>query len=87
METDEADHSELEAKKLAYYLFWNVKADLSREYLVTDDFKDFVLEEDVEEAFNMIDDNRDGSVTLQVLLTYIITSVYLILFLYWADDY
>lgn len=64
-ERQESVTSKSEAKKLAFYLFWNVKADLERTYLIADDVADFLPEEDVEPAFSMLDHNSNGQVSLQ----------------------
>jgi len=54
-----------EAKKMALYLFWNVKADLERPFLIADDVADFLPPGEAEEAFAIFDQNGNGRVTLQ----------------------
>lgn len=63
-ERQEVVTTESEAKKMAFYLFWNVKADLERSYLTLDDVMDFLPPLEAEQAFAMLDRNGNGAVTL-----------------------
>lgn len=64
--------SEAEAKKLAFFLFWNVKADLERTYLMPEDVADFLPPGEAEEAFAMLDRNGNGTVTLSECIAAVI---------------
>lgn len=74
-ERQEEVTSEAEAKKMAFYLFWNVKADLERPYIILDDVADFLPPGEAEEAFTMLDRNGNGRVTLQECVA-IVLSIY-----------
>ncbi len=63
-ERQEEVTTEAEAKKLALFLFWNVKADLNRTAMVLDDVADFLPPVEAEQAFAMLDRNGNGSVSL-----------------------
>ena len=51
------------AKQLAFYIFWNVMEDRSREHLVRSDLEHFLPEKDVDNAFKMLDCDGDGRPT------------------------
>ncbi len=63
-ERQEEVTTEGEAKKLALFLFWNVKADLNRSVMVFEDVADFLPQAEAEQAFAMLDRNGNGSVSL-----------------------
>lgn len=56
---------EASAKQLAFYIFWNVMEDRTREWLVRDDLTHFLPEADVDAAFAMLDIDGDGRPTWQ----------------------
>lgn len=64
IECQEEITTEAEAKKLAYYVFWNVKADLERPYIIHGDISDFLEPEDADAAFAMLDIRGLGHATL-----------------------
>ena len=64
--------SEAEAKKLAFFLFWNVKADLDRNFMTLEDVADFLPPGEAEPAFAMLDRNGNGSVTLSECITAVV---------------
>lgn len=51
------------AKQLAFYIFWNVMEDRTRENLVRSDLEHFLPEKDVDKAFKMLDCDGDGKPT------------------------
>lgn len=63
-ERQEEVTTEAEAKKLALFLFWNVKSDLNSSAMVLDDVADFLPQAEAEQAFAMLDRNGNGSVSL-----------------------
>eukprot|EP00891_Asterochloris_glomerata_P004863 jgi/Astpho2/4863/Aster-05797 len=57
--------SDKEAKRLAFYLYWNVKP-FTRDHILQDDLAQFGLsEKHAAEAFAMLDEDGDGHATLQ----------------------
>jgi hypothetical protein len=63
-ERQEEVTTEAEAKKLALFLFWNVKSDLNSPEMFLDDVTDFLPQDEAEQAFAMLDRNGNGSVSL-----------------------
>lgn len=58
--------SEQEAKKLAFYLFWNVKSDYARSTINEEDLRVFFLSpRDARLAFELLDADGDGVITAQ----------------------
>lgn len=57
--------SDKDARKVATFLFWNIKHDVDSHYIFKDDLKPFVDEEDLDLAFNMLDTNADGKVNIR----------------------
>ena len=51
------------AKQLAFYIFWNVMEDRSRDFLLQSDIAHFLPEKDVDAAFRMLDSDGDGKPT------------------------
>uniref|UniRef100_A0A1D2ACS5 EF-hand domain-containing protein n=3 Tax=Auxenochlorella protothecoides TaxID=3075 RepID=A0A1D2ACS5_AUXPR len=64
-ERREVVNSDQEAKKLAFYLFWNVKADYGRSHIVDADLAAFVPARDVRLAAELLDADGDGVITSQ----------------------
>lgn len=57
---DQELSSSAQARRLAFYLFWNVKADFSRNYIVQDDLEHFMPAHKAAKAFAMFDHDGDG---------------------------
>lgn len=53
------------AKQLAFYIFWNVMEDKTREWLVRGDLAHFLPEAEVDGAFHLLDEDGDGRPTWQ----------------------
>lgn len=51
------------AKRLAFYIFWNVIADKSREWLLRSDLEHFLPDDEVDGAFMLLDPDGDGRPT------------------------
>ena len=57
--------SKNEAKKLAFYLFWNIKPFFDRTYILPEDLEHFYMTpKEAQEAFEMLDISGDGQITL-----------------------
>ncbi|KAK9863795.1 hypothetical protein WJX84_010731 [Apatococcus fuscideae] len=57
--------SKNEAKKLAFYLFWNIKPFFDRTYILPEDLEHFYMTpKEAREAFEMLDISGDGQITL-----------------------
>ena len=57
--------TEGEARKFAYYLFWNLSSDPERDYIVVEDLRELVPAESVQEAFGVLDRDDSGQATLE----------------------
>ena len=55
-----------EAKKLAFYLFYNIKGETARNHLVEEDLAPFLRPELAREAFQMLDTDGNEKVNLHV---------------------
>lgn len=55
-----------EAKKLAFFLFYNIKGDTARNHLVEEDLSGFMRPELAREAFQMLDVDGNEKVNLHV---------------------
>lgn len=64
-ERREVVSTELEAKKLAFYLFWNVKADYARPNITRGDLADLLPSRDVDAAADLLDADGDGCISSQ----------------------
>ena len=51
------------AKRMAFYIFWNVIADKSREWLLRSDLEHFLPDDEVDGAFSLLDPDGDGRPT------------------------
>lgn len=56
--------SETDAKRVAYYLFWNIMSEFDKSFIEQSDLLPFLPEDEVPEAFEMLDADRDGHVTV-----------------------
>ncbi len=54
--------SKAQARRLAFYLFWNVKADFSRSFIVREDLEHFMPARKAAKAFALLDGDNDGKV-------------------------
>lgn len=54
--------SKAQARRLAFYLFWNIKADFSRNYIVREDLEHFLPARKAAKAFALLDTDNDGKV-------------------------
>lgn len=61
-----------EAKRLAFYIFWNVKRDFARNYVVQSDLKPFLSKAKAKAAFSYLDANDSGRVGQSELLASVI---------------
>lgn len=61
---DQELNSSAQARRLAFYLFWNVKADYTRNYIQQADLEHFMPASKAAKAFAMFDQDGDGKVTL-----------------------
>ena len=66
--------SKNEAKKLAFYLFWNIKPFFDRNYILPEDLEHFYMTpKEAQEAFEMLDISGDGQITLKEIRDSIVT--------------
>ena len=66
--------SKNEAKKLAFYLFWNIKPFFDRTYILPEDLEHFYMTpKEAQEAFEMLDISGDGQITLAEIRDSIVT--------------
>ena len=54
--------SKAQARRLAFYLFWNIKADFTRNFIVQEDLEHFLPSRKAARAFALLDTDRDGKV-------------------------
>ena len=57
--------SEEQAKRVGLFLFWNVKSDFDKPVISKEDLAYFLPESEVDAAFEMLDDDSDGKVTVE----------------------
>jgi small-conductance mechanosensitive channel len=62
MEKSEVTNED-EAKRIGLYLFWNVKSDFEKSSISKEDLEEFIPQDDVDDAYDMLDDDGDGIVT------------------------
>ncbi|KAL0039998.1 hypothetical protein WJX79_001782 [Trebouxia sp. C0005] len=65
--------SKNEAKKLAFYLFWNIKPSFNRTYILPEDLEHFLEPEKAQQAFDILDVDGDGQVTLHNIRDAVVT--------------
>lgn len=66
----EASVTELEAKRLAFYLWVNVRRDATSSAIIIEDIKDFIpIEDEATAAFSMLDADGDGSISFKDCIT------------------
>lgn len=56
--------SKAQARRLAFYLFWNIKPYFDRNYIIKEDLEHFLSAKKAARAFEMLDVDHDGKVTL-----------------------
>ena len=61
-----ANRWQAEARKLAFYLFWNIKGDMGRNHVLLEDLEHFLQPDLAEQAFAMLDRDGNAKVTLHV---------------------
>lgn len=54
--------SKAQARRLAFYLFWNIKADFTRNFIVQEDLEHFLPARKAARAFALLDTDLDGKV-------------------------
>ena len=59
---------EKQAKRAAFYIYWNVKPDSARSYIVTEDFEELLPLEQSREAFAILDQDGNGQLTPKELV-------------------
>ncbi|KAI8111519.1 hypothetical protein M9435_004019 [Picochlorum sp. BPE23] len=57
-------NSEMEVNRVAYYLFWNVKADMATRYIQMSDLENFLYPAEIPQAFETFDVDKDGKISL-----------------------
>ena len=57
-------NSDMEVNRVAYYLFWNIKADMATRYIQMSDLEDFLYPAEVPQAFETFDADKDGKISL-----------------------
>ncbi|KAL3133021.1 hypothetical protein ABBQ38_006930 [Trebouxia sp. C0009 RCD-2024] len=62
-----ADHesTDREARKLAFFLYWNIKPTFARDHILAEDLQHFLNAKHAAEAFDMLDDDKDGKASLK----------------------
>ncbi|KAI3438435.1 hypothetical protein D9Q98_000866 [Chlorella vulgaris] len=68
-ERSEQVTTELEARKLGFYLFHNVKADYDRDTIILEDLEEFLSEKDARAAMDMLDEDDNKHVNVQECCT------------------
>ena len=58
-----AEAAEKQAKRVAFYIYWNVKPDSGRAFLVPADFEELLPLEQSREAFAILDSDGNGQLT------------------------
>ena len=58
-----AEAAEKQAKRVAFYIYWNVKPDSGRTFLVPADFEELLPLEQSREAFAILDSDANGQLT------------------------
>ena len=58
-----AEAAEKQAKRVAFYIYWNVKPDSARTYLIPADFGELLPLEQSREAFSILDSDSNGQLT------------------------
>ena len=59
---------EKQAKRAAFYIYWNVKPDSARSYIVAEDFEELLPLEQSREAFAILDQDANGQLTPKELV-------------------
>lgn len=57
--------TDLDAKRVAYYLFWNLKPDIGASCITEKDLRPFLWESEVSDAFKMLDVDGDEKIKLK----------------------
>lgn len=55
--------AEKQAKRVAFYIYWNLKPFTERKYLVAEDFEEVLPLEQSREAFRILDRDGNGKLT------------------------
>lgn len=64
MEKSEVTNED-EAKRIGLFLFWNVKSNFEKSAISKEDLEEFIPTDDVDDAYDMLDDDGDGKVTVE----------------------
>lgn len=59
---------EKQAKRAAFYIYWNVKPDSARSYIIAEDFQELLPLEQSREAFAILDQDGNGQLTPKELV-------------------
>ena len=58
-----AESVEKQAKRAAFYIYWNVKPDSARSFIIAEDFEELLPLEQSQEAFSMLNQDGNGQLT------------------------
>ncbi|DBA70449.1 TPA: hypothetical protein ACH3X2_011857 [Trebouxia sp. C0005] len=59
------ESTDREARKLAFFLYWNIKPTFTRNHILPEDLEPFLNAKHAAEAFEMLDDDKDGHASLK----------------------
>ncbi|KAL0055259.1 hypothetical protein WJX82_009568 [Trebouxia sp. C0006] len=59
------ESTDREARKLAFFLYWNIKPTFTRNHILPEDLEHFLNAKHAAEAFEMLDDDKDGHASLK----------------------
>ncbi len=69
------DAIEKQAKRAAFYIYWNLKPGSARSYIIAEDFEELLPLEQSREAFAMLDQDGNGQLTPKELCA-AVTEIY-----------
>ena len=60
-------NSSAEARRLAFYLFWNIKPYFDRNFIIPEDLEHFLSARKAAQAFTLLDVDGDGKARCRIL--------------------